>query len=562
MPFDEIGRRSPQIIHSSTSSKSEGSIAETVSVHDHFDDPNTALTPQISRVTSRPPLSRKATSIGTTGTSDPNYEIDWEDENDTDNPRNWPLWYKGVTIGFISWSTWVVVLYSTSYTAGLSNMMVDFKITTEPLVALGITTYLLGLAVGSVILAPVSEIYGRRPVYIVSMFLFMVLVIPCGLATSLAEVLIVRFFGACAGSAMIANAPGSISDIVNDEYRALAFSIWSIGPLNGPVFGPIIGGFVTQYMGWRWTNWLVMILSGVAWAMVCILKETYGPALLVKKARQRRKETDDERWWSRYDQKINFWEKLRVNLSRPFVMTFTEPICIFWDLYIGVIYSILYLCFVAYPIVFSQIRGWSAGMSGLAFVGIGVGSLAVIAAEPLIRRMINAHKLDPETGKVPPEAMVSVVCIAAVLAPVGELWFAWTCVPVTTHWVWSILAGIPFGAGNTTVFIYASNYLTHSYGIYAASAMAGNSVVRSLIGGTLPLAGPAMYKTLGPHWAGTLLGLVQVAIIPIPVVFYKYGAKIRRKSALISSMQADKVRLDGKRERAARRQDVEGKMEA
>jgi len=87
---------------------------------------------------------------------------------------------------------------------------------------------------------------------------------------------------------------------------------------------------------------------------------------------------------------------------------------IFWDLYIAAIYGILYLCFVAYPIVFSQIRGWSPGISGLAFTGIGVGSFLVIVAEPLIRRMINAHKVDPETGKVPPEAMVSVVCIAAV----------------------------------------------------------------------------------------------------------------------------------------------------
>lgn len=104
----------------------------------------------------------------------------------------------------------------------------------------------VGLAVGSMILAPVSEMYGRRPVYIVSMFLFTVLIIPCGLATSLAEVVVVRFFGAIAGSAMIANSPGTLSDITTDEYRALAFSIWSIGPLNGPTFGPIIGGFSTQ----------------------------------------------------------------------------------------------------------------------------------------------------------------------------------------------------------------------------------------------------------------------------------------------------------------------------
>ena len=291
-----------------------------------------------------------------------------------------------------------------------------------------------------------------------------------------------------------------------------------------------------------------MILSAVAWIFVCILKETYTPALLVKKAALRRKETGDLRWWSRYDQKASFIQLLKVNLSRPFIMTFTEPICIFWDLYIGIIYGILYLCFVAYPIVFTEIRGWSTGISGLAFVGIGVGSFSVVAAEPLLRRMINAHAHDPKTGKVPPEAMMSVVCIAAVLTPIGELWFAWTCTPATVHWIWPILSGIPFGAGTTAVFIYAQNYLAHSYGIYSASAMAGNAVVRSILGGTLPLAGPAMYTRIGPHWAGTLLGLVQVAIIPIPVVFYKYGHRIRMKSALIRSMQEDKDKLEGKRQ--------------
>lgn len=162
--------------------------------------------------------------------------------------------------------------------------------------------------------------------------------------------------------------------------------------------------------------------------------------------------------------------------------------------------------------------------------------------------MINSHKVDPETGKVPPEAMVSVICIAACLVPIGELWFAWTCVP-PVHWIWSILAGIPFGAGNTAVFIYASNYLAYCYGIYATSALAGNSIVRSFIGGTLPLAGPAMYRTLSPHWAGTLLGMVQISIIPIPVVFYLYGHKIRMKSTLIQSMQKDKQKLEGKRVR-------------
>ncbi|KAK5053521.1 hypothetical protein LTR16_010739, partial [Cryomyces antarcticus] len=179
-------------------------------------------------------------------------------------------------------------------------------------------------------------------------------------------------------------------------------------------------------------------MSGAAFFMVALVPETYAPAILRSRAAKKRKETDEPRWWSRYDEKKDFWPLLRVNLSRPFIMTVTEPICIFWDVYIAIVYGILYLCFVAFPIVFQGLRGWAAGFTGLAFCGIGCGSLIVIASEPLIRKIINSHKPDPETGKPPPEAMISVVCGAAILIPVGELIFAWTCTP-NVHWIWPIL---------------------------------------------------------------------------------------------------------------------------
>ncbi len=103
-----------------------------------------------------------------------------------------------------------------------------------------------GLALGSMVLAPMSEMYGRRPVYIVGMALTTILIIPCGIGNSLQELIIVRFFGAFFGAVMIAISPGTISDIAAPQYRALYFSIWAVGPLNGPTFGPIIGGFATQ----------------------------------------------------------------------------------------------------------------------------------------------------------------------------------------------------------------------------------------------------------------------------------------------------------------------------
>ena len=114
--------------------------------------------------------------------------------------------------------------------------------------------------------------------------------------------------------------------------------------------------------------------GGFGWITTSLIKETYAPAILKRRAAQRRKETDDDRWWCRYDEKISVVATLKVNLSRPFIMTATEPILWFWDLYIAVIYGILYLCFVAYPLIFTEIRGWSPGITGLSFAGVGTGT--------------------------------------------------------------------------------------------------------------------------------------------------------------------------------------------
>ncbi|EXJ84919.1 hypothetical protein A1O3_05594 [Capronia epimyces CBS 606.96] len=513
---------------------------------DHDDRALTEVITQTSRKAATKTVTR-VTTQGTAFTTDPRFEVDFE-VDDSGDPRNYPFWYKALGIFAISWGSLVVVMYSTSYTSALGAMQKEFGVNSQTVATLGVTTYLLGLAFGSLFLAPIAETYGRRPVYGICMAVYTIMILPAALAKDLKTIIIVRFFGALFGSAMIANAPGTITDLVSDEHRAMAFSIWSIGPMNGPVVGPTIGGFVTEYLGWRWTNWIAMIWAGTAWAVLALYKETYAPVLLQQKARRLRKERNDDRYWSRYDVRVGFVKLMKINLSRPFIMAVTEPICIFWNVYISLIYGILYLCFVAYPIVFTQERGWSTGMSGLSFIGIGIGTMIVISSAAPIKRIINSHEPDKD-GNIPPEAMMSVVCIAAVLVPIGELWFAWTCYPTTIHWALPIAAGIPFGMGNGIVFIYAGNYLAYSYGIYAASAQAGNAVTRSILGACLPLAGGAMYRSMGPNWAGTLLGLLEVVIIPIPFLFYRYGGRIRERSTMIREMRENEERQAWKRKK-------------
>lgn len=290
----------------------------------------------------------RSTATAATGTSawsrPPEYEVAFDEPQDPLNPKEWPLWYRIWTIFCVSYSTWVIVLYSTSYTAALPGLEVAFGRASETTVTLGVTTYLLGLASGSLVVAPMSELFGRRPVYLICLCMSMLLILPCALATSLSEILVVRFMGALFGAAMISNGPGTIADISTEDDRAMYMSLWSIAPLNGPVTGPLIGGFVYQYLGWRWDNWLLLILTGFAVILMVTVKETYTPAVLKQKAARRRKEEDDERYWCQYDDaKRSTVELMRINLSRPFLLSFKEPILWFFNIWISVIYGILYL---------------------------------------------------------------------------------------------------------------------------------------------------------------------------------------------------------------------------
>jgi hypothetical protein len=208
---------------------------------------------------------------------------------------------------------------------------------------------------------------------------------------------------------------------------------------------------------------------------------------------------------------------------------------IYWNLYVGFVYGVLYLCFVAYPIVFQQERGREPGLAGLAFCGIGIGSLITIGSEPLIRKIVNSQKINDETGRPAMEAVASIITAGGILLAAGQLLFAWTY-QSRVHWIALILAGLPFVAGNTIIFIYSANYLIQAYGDFAASALAGNALVRSVMGAVLPLAGAKLYHTLGSRWAGTLLGILEALIVPISVVFYFYGDRLRTKSTMIKEL--------------------------
>lgn len=213
-------------------------------------------------------------------------------------------------------------------------------------------------------------------------------------------------------------------------------------------------------------------------------------------------------------------------ILRPFAMLFQEPILFLITLYMSLIYGILYLFFEAFPVSFGEVRGWRhLGVAALPFLGVAVGVFTGIAFTIWHSRTRFARKLHKH-GRVMPEERLLVLMPAAVLLPGGLFWFGWTSHPGTS-WVPQVIAGAPIGFGIVIIFIQGMVYIIDVYLMFANSAIAANTIVRSGLGGGFPLFAVQMYHRLGVDWASSLLAFLTAAMAPIPVLFYIYGRRIR-----------------------------------
>lgn len=150
------------------------------------------------------------------------------------------------------------------FAPGASLLMKDFHQTSETLGTLVVTIYLLGFALGPLVIAPLSELYGRLYIYHACNVIFIAFTIGCALSTDVGMFLAFRFLTGCAGSAPLANGGGTVADVIPQEKRGAAMAIFAVGPLLGPVIGPIMGGFISQGVGWRWNFWVLAIIVSSA----------------------------------------------------------------------------------------------------------------------------------------------------------------------------------------------------------------------------------------------------------------------------------------------------------
>ncbi|KAJ5553804.1 hypothetical protein N7513_003763 [Penicillium frequentans] len=471
------------------------------------------------------------------GTEDDPYAVTWID-NDPRNPMLFSETKKWSYTMVVAFATLAVALVSSAYTGGVLQIEEQFGIGDE-VATLGVSLFVLGFAVGPVVWAPMSELFGRQILFITTYAALTAFNAGTAGAQNIYSLIILRFFAGAFGSSPLTNAGGVIADMFPARQRGVAMSVFAAAPFLGPVLGPIIGGFLGMNAGWRWVMGFLAAFSGFVWIIGSVfLPETYAPVLLRRRA-ERLSKLSGKVYRSKVDidqGPVTFGETFKVALSRPWILLFREPIVFLLSLYMAIIYGTLYMLFAAFPIVYEEYRGWNQGVSGLAFLGIMVGMLlAVIYSLWDNKRYIRTQ--DQHDGFAPPEARLPPVMLASIAIPIGLFWFAWTNAP-SIHWSVSIIAGAPFGFGMVLVFLGIMNYLIDAYTIFAASVLAANSVLRSCFGAAFPLFTTYMYNNLGIHWASCIPAFLALACVPFPFLFYKYGAAIRQRCKFAAQSDA------------------------
>ncbi|KAI1533094.1 AraJ Arabinose efflux permease, partial [Pyrenophora tritici-repentis] len=452
------------------------------------------------------------------------FAVNWE-VDDVENPLNFTAGRKWFNAMLLAFACFMVSIASSGFSQGTEQLKTEFHIT-QTTALLTTSAFVLGFAVGALILSPLSEVYGRRDLYVMTFGAFVAFSGLVGLSSSMNVVIALRFFGGLAGSFTQAVAPAVVADMFSAQDRGLVMSIFTLAGLVGQNLGPIVCGFLVKEYGWRAIPMLISIVSGPTWfVLILTFPETYAPVLLQRRATRLTAETGKQHDVAGIAPK-SIAVQLRVGALRPWIMLIYEPIVTLLSLFLSVVHGTLFLLFAAYPIVFQQVRGWPQGVASLPFLAIIVGIMISLVYVALVDQKRYARVVFRCNGAAPPEARLPPAMLGSAALPIGLFWFAWTNAPELPFMI-CVSAGTLFGFGMVLLYMSLTNYIVDAYQGYAASALAASTVLRSIAGAVFPLFGADLYRNLGIHWASSLPGFLALAFIPSLFAFYKWGHVLR-----------------------------------
>jgi len=296
--------------------------------------------------------------------------------HDPSNPRNWSTarkWYITLCTSFLA----MFGNIASSIPSGCLTSISKELHVSEEAAGLSLTLYLLGYSAGPFLFAPISEFYGRRIIFRTTFPVYLAFSVLCAFAPNFGALLVGRFLAGTFVSAVLSNTPGVLADVWDHMERGNALAIFSSSVWAGPSLGPIISGFLVLHKDWRWGFYVVACVSGLAALFMLTIPETNGSIILIERARRVRKArvSGYEGIQTEYEAAgFTLLDIYRTALTRPWALML-DTISLLCSIYMAVIFTLQYMLFTIYPIVFQDMRGWNEGVGQLPLLGTVVGAV-------------------------------------------------------------------------------------------------------------------------------------------------------------------------------------------
>ncbi|KAL2162333.1 hypothetical protein VTH06DRAFT_7246 [Thermothelomyces fergusii] len=514
---------------------SEGAKLSNVDLEKGAHEPNSdteaaTVVPESDSVAAKGESDSSGEKGQTEPEKDPNI-VTWDGPDDPMNPMNWTMRKKWTNIAVLATMTFITPLGSSMFAPGIPRLVQEFGVESSTTKTFVMSVYILGFAFGPLVIAPLSEIYGRSPLYNAGTALFTVFSICAAVSKNIGMLMAFRFLMGVAGCVPITIGSGSIADMMPVEMRGRAMAAWALGPLLGPCIGPVAGGFLIRAAGWRWVYWLIAIVAGIITIFaIFTLKESYAPVILERKTARLRKQTGNPHLRSALAGKVTTpIEKFKRAILRPMRLLCLTPIVTLMSLYVAITYGILYLLFTTFGLVFPEHYHFGEAESGLVFIPsaigmtIGINVFGAVSDRLVKSKLNNGQRHKPEIRIAPFFTLPS-----GILIPAGLFIYGWT-IQYHVHWIVPMVGVLIFAFGLMGIMMCVQNYLLDVYPHAAASVTAAVAVLRSLAGALLPLCAVDMYEKLGMGWGNSLLGFIALGLVPIPLLFYIFGPRLVKK---------------------------------
>jgi MFS family permease len=544
IPAEEVEHPAEQTISaSSNSSTIDGNNGAAASESDHH-DPNRHM---------RFPTNdlEQTHEIEKTGTYDKVEltEDDCYDELGFAFPK-WKKWWI-LTVIFI---VQVSMNFNTSlYSNALDGISAEFNVSMQA-ARVGAAIFLVCYAFGCELWAPWSEELGRKPILQLSLLLVNIWQLPVALAPNFATILVGRALGglsSAGGSVTL----GMIADVFEPDAQQYAVAYIVFSSVGGSVLGPVVGGFVQQFLDWRWAIWIQLIFGGFVQILHFLtVPETRTTIMMDNIAKKRRKADPSLNVWGP-DELVPFKDRfsakeILITWGRPFKMFLTEPIVLVLSLLSGFSDALIFMFIQSFSLVYKQ-YGFNSVEQGLAFIPILVGYfIAWFSFLPVIKRNIAQRKAHPEDEKTQYESRLWWLLYTAPCLPIGLIIFAWTSTGPPIPWIASSIAAAIVGIANYSIYMATIDYMICAYGPYSASATGGNGWSRDFLAGVLTVPATPFFtsKSFSAYTsrifltapdiggknhladASTILFCISFVLVIAVYVIYWKGPVLRKRS--------------------------------